>query len=206
MPPTWLVLFALLSTPLVPLAFSLILVDLFSPPLYICFLLVVAFAYNDTPHDTTPLLTAQVIFVAPVVGLAIDHIGFGLIICTFCGVLTSLAYYLLLYTAVRPVVGILLISVGEGIIPTITSALIPGTIPVDALTSGFGVITTLDNLLNFCMDVVFGELFNITGAYDIGLLVLFILSIVGTVLLVGCEYMDVMGARRSRYVAYDRIL
>eukprot|EP01041_Mallomonas_annulata_P007660 gene7660-15678_t len=121
----------------------------------------------------------NVIFFAPVVGLLIDKVGYGILICAISGISTSIAYYFLLFTSYSPIYGILMISTAEGLIPTITAALIPRTIPQYTFGIAFGIITVLDNIMNFSMDIIYGELYNLTGSYDIGLTVLFSMSVLG---------------------------
>eukprot|EP00607_Mallomonas_marina_P001001 CAMPEP_0182425268 /NCGR_PEP_ID=MMETSP1167-20130531/11634_1 /TAXON_ID=2988 /ORGANISM="Mallomonas Sp, Strain CCMP3275" /LENGTH=316 /DNA_ID=CAMNT_0024605793 /DNA_START=638 /DNA_END=1584 /DNA_ORIENTATION=+ len=139
------------------------------------------------------LTALTVVFCAPVIGLLIDYIGFGILICTLAGIWTVVAYYLLLFTMCSPIYAIVLISISEGLIPTITAALIPSAIPAHAFGIGFGVITVFDNILNFTMDVVYGELYNLTGSYDVGLTVLFVFSIFGALLLILYEIFNILG-------------
>jgi len=92
-----------------------------------------------------------------------------------------------------------MISVAESIIPTITAALIPATIPENLFGIAYGIITVFDNVIGFFFDILYGASYNLTGSYDCGLHVLHTMSIMGFIILLIIEYViNFHRARRNR--------
>jgi len=121
--------------------------------------------------------------IAPVVGYTVDRFGFRIEICILAGVATTVAYALFLFSSVVPVLPILLISVAQSLIPTITLAMVPLCIPSVVFGIGFGIVEFVDHLGNLVGNFGFGYLYQATSSYKLGMILLFLLSILGLLLL-----------------------
>jgi len=87
-----------------------------------------------------------------------------------------------------PVIPVLFMAIAEGFIPAITVAVVPTVVPDLVCGVAYGMVTTLDNAMNFGGDVVFGMLRHLTGSYEAGLILLSFFSAFGVALLCVFEY------------------
>ena len=74
-----------------------------------------------------------------------------------------------------------LISVPQGLFPVLTLAEISSLLPPHLVGFAFGLVSVLDHVLSMLGNVVFGWLYNLTGSYHVGIMVLLLLSVVGLV-------------------------
>jgi len=125
-----------------------------------------------------------IIFVAPATGLLIDHIGYRTSFCLLASIITVIAYWMLVYSShdTNPYLVMTLISLSQGLIPALTLAQVSRICPEELVGLAFGIIEVLDSLVNVFGNVLFGELYNVTGSYKVGMVVLFILAAGGMII------------------------
>jgi MFS-type transporter involved in bile tolerance (Atg22 family) len=89
---------------------------------------------------------------------------------------TVVAYTVLMYTDAHPYIKVTLISIPHGFVPVLTLAEISTILPVGSVGIAFGLIEVFDSIVNVSGNVVFGWLYNWTGDYHAGLVVLLVLA------------------------------
>ena len=122
------------------------------------------------------------IALAPLVGVVLDNYGRHIPVSLGAGVLASVAYAMLLYMPIFPVLPICLIAFAQAIIPTVLLSALPLFMPSRLFGLGFGVVEVADAIVNIIGNLGFGELYESTGGYDAGLACLFISSVGGVLL------------------------
>lgn len=153
------------------------------------------------------LVTVTVVFVAPLSGFVMDWVGGRLYILMLSGMVTVFAFGLLAFSDLTPVVGVVLLSISESFIPTISMALIPEVTPAEFFGIGeccrssdlqlgfscvrslmftfvdccaaFGVIEVLNAVANLSSNTFMGWLRDYTRSYDAGMACVFFLSLFG---------------------------
>jgi hypothetical protein len=104
-------------------------------------------------------------------------------------VLTVIAYTMVLYSDVDPYVKMALVSVPHGFIPVLTLAEITAIVPPTSAGIAFGLIEVFDSVVNVLGSIVFGQLYNMTGDYHTGMLMLLLLAwggMIGLLYMVAC--------------------
>ena len=77
----------------------------------------------------------------------------------------------------------LLLSIGQSLIPTISLSCITLVLPHNLYGMAFGVMEIMDNLVDLMGNILFGLLYDLTGAYVASMLLLMFLSWVGILFL-----------------------
>jgi MFS family permease len=122
------------------------------------------------------------IVVAPLIGLIIDIHGRHIPVSLGAAMVSSVAFGMLVFTHVLPVLPICLIAVAQSVIPTILLSVLPLFMPCRLFSLGFGVVEVVDALVMITGNMAFGELYEATGSYWTGLACLFAMTVVGIVL------------------------
>ena len=89
-----------------------------------------------------------------------------------------------------------LISIPQGLIPVLTLAEISSLLPPHLVGFAFGLVSVLDHVLSMLGNVVFGWLYNLTGSYHVGIMVLLLLSVVGLICMVYVVSWEYKGGKR----------
>lgn len=105
-------------------------------------------------------------------------------------VLTVVAYSVVIYTNANPYIKMALVAIPHGFVPVLTLAEITSILPPGSAGIAFGMIEVLDSIVNVLGSVVFGQLYNATGGYDVGMVLLLALAWIGMILLI---YMSLKG-------------
>lgn len=104
--------------------------------------------------------------------------------------LTVIAYSVVIYTNANPYIKMALVAVPHGFVPVLTLAEISSVLPPTSAGIAFGMIEVFDSIVNVLGSVVFGQLYNATGGYETGLVLLLALAWLGMILLI---YMSLRG-------------
>jgi len=115
---------------------------------------------------TSSLLSAFTVIGAPITGLIIDRLGGQLYVCLAASILSMVAYGLLTWTWVDPVVPILLLSVAESIVPVIIMALIPLSVSRSQYGLAFGIAEIVDAMGSIVGNLAVGVIRDRTGSYQ----------------------------------------
>ncbi len=97
--------------------------------------------------------------------------------------LAGVAYLLLLFADVSPVVPITLLSVAQATMPTVLLANISICVTSGCTGIAFGIVEVLDSVANLLGNSLFGYLYEATGSYSAGLAVLCAFSLLGLAML-----------------------
>ncbi|EQC25821.1 hypothetical protein SDRG_16336 [Saprolegnia diclina VS20] len=103
---------------------------------------------------------------APLVGLVVDCVGgrIQLILCSSC--LSILAYTLLVFTNINPIVPMLMISLCLSVTPTILMASIALSISKHRFGTAFGIVEVVDALGGFVGNIAIGYILDTSGGYN----------------------------------------
>ncbi|OQR89070.1 Major Facilitator Superfamily (MFS) [Achlya hypogyna] len=127
---------------------------------------------------------------APLVGLVVDCVGgrIQLILCSSC--LSILAYTLLVFTNVTPIVSMLLISLCLSVTPSILLSSIPLSISKNRFGTAFGILEVVNGFTAFTGNLGIGYLRDTTGSYTIVMQVLMCFACLTLVLALSVAYVD----------------
>ncbi|OQR89069.1 Major Facilitator Superfamily (MFS) [Achlya hypogyna] len=127
---------------------------------------------------------------APIVGLVVDCVGgrIQLILCSSC--LSILAYTLLAFTGINPIVPMLLISLCLSVTPTILMASIPLSISKHRFGIAFGIVEVVDALGGFVGNLSIGYILDTPAGYSGVMLVLLGLACLTFILAVALAIVD----------------
>jgi nitrate/nitrite transporter NarK len=139
----------------------------------------------------TSMASVLVVFLGPVGGVLVDSLGGQLGVCLTTSVVVVAAYYLLAYTMVNPLVGVIMLSVGESFIPIIVMALIPSTVPANRYGTAFGIMEVTGAIASFVGNVAMGYAMDVTQSYGVAMDSLLGLSAVGMFLFIALAIADV---------------
>ncbi|OQR94528.1 Major Facilitator Superfamily (MFS) [Thraustotheca clavata] len=113
---------------------------------------------------------------APIIGLVVDCIGGRMHLILLSSCLSILAYALLVFTNVSPIISMLLISLCLSVTPTILMATIPLSISKHRFGTAFGIVEVVDAVGAFIGNLVIGYLRDTTGSYTTDMILLFTLA------------------------------
>ncbi|KDO22605.1 hypothetical protein SPRG_21161 [Saprolegnia parasitica CBS 223.65] len=135
---------------------------------------------------------------APLVGLVVDCVGgrIQLILCSSC--LSILAYTLLVFTTINPIVPMLMISLCLSVTPTILMASIALSISKHRFGTAFGIVEVVDALGGFVGNLSIGYILDTSGGYNAVMQVLLGLAILTLVLALALARED---ARTGNHLA-----
>ena len=122
------------------------------------------------------------ILIAPSIGCFADHFGRFLPCCLAASIGASIAYYVLLFSNLLPLIPISIMALSQAIIPTILLSTLPLFMPSRMFGLGFGIVEISDAAVTIIGNLLFGKLHEINGSYDIGLYYLFLSSVGGILL------------------------
>ena len=122
------------------------------------------------------------IVIAPSIGFFADRFGRFLPCCLAASIGASVAYYLLLFSNLLPLIPISIMALSQAVIPTILLTTLPLFMPSRMFGLGFGIVEISDAAVNIIGNLLFGKLHEINGSYNIGLYYLYLASIGGIVL------------------------
>ncbi|TMW63294.1 hypothetical protein Poli38472_002235 [Pythium oligandrum] len=115
---------------------------------------------------------------APFIGLFIDQFGGRMYWIVASALLSILAYGLMIFTEVNPVISMVLISICLSFTPTILMAAIPNSVSRRKFGAAFGIVEVTDAVGATIGNLMIGYLRDKTGSYDLDMLVLFSMAIV----------------------------
>ncbi|KAF0700884.1 Aste57867_8602 [Aphanomyces stellatus] len=122
--------------------------------------------YSIVKSGFVSSLSHSAVLFAPVFGILIDRVGGRVPVILTSAALGILAYGLLLFTTVTPVVSLLLISVCLCATPTVLMACMPLTIPKSRYGLAFGIGEVVDAVGGASGNLVVGYVRDATGSYD----------------------------------------
>jgi MFS-type transporter involved in bile tolerance (Atg22 family) len=96
------------------------------------------------------------------------------------------------------VIPLLLISVAETVVPTVMLAMVPLCVSVEALGVAFGLVETVDSAGSLVGNLLFGMIYEITGSYYTGLVLLTVLSVMALLLVCSLWYLDTEHVFKNR--------
>ncbi|KAF0682611.1 Aste57867_25248 [Aphanomyces stellatus] len=102
---------------------------------------------------------------SPLVGLLIDCVGGRVVVILLSASLGIVAYGLLLFTSVTPLVSLLLISFCLASTPAVLMACVPLTIPKTRYGLAFGIVQVIDAIGSTAGNLLVGYLRDTTGSY-----------------------------------------
>ena len=105
--------------------------------------------------------------------------------------LTVISYTVLVYTNANPYLKVALISLPHGFITVLVLAEISVVLPASSVGIAFGIIEVLDSIVNVSGNILFGFLYNFTGSYRAGIIVLMLFAWVGLAALVCMVVFDI---------------
>jgi MFS-type transporter involved in bile tolerance (Atg22 family) len=108
------------------------------------------------------------------------------------------AYIFFLSSPQLPVIPLLLISVAETVVPTVMLAMVPLCVSVEALGVAFGLVETVDSAGSLVGNLLFGMIYEITGSYYTGLVLLTVLSVMALLLVCSLWYLDTEHVFKNR--------
>lgn len=111
-------------------------------------------------------LSHSCVLFAPLIGLLIDQFGGRMFLILFSSVLSILAYALMIFTEVSPLVSMLIISICLSFTPTILIAAIPNTVRRRSYGAAFGIVEIIDAVGATFGNLLIGYLRDETGSYD----------------------------------------
>ncbi len=91
-----------------------------------------------------------------------------------------------------------LISIPQGLIPVLTLAEISCLLPPHLVGIAFGSVSVLDHVLSMVGNVAFGWLYNVTGSYHVGIMLLLLLSMVGLISMVYVASWEFKGEKKKQ--------
>lgn len=127
---------------------------------------------------------------APFIGLFIDQFGGRMYWIVASALLSILAYGLMIFTEVTPVVSMLLISVCLSFTPTILMAAIPSSVSRRSFGAAFGIVEITDAVGASIGNLVIGYLRDKTGSYELDMVMLFGMAMITFVLSVLLVFQD----------------
>lgn len=101
-------------------------------------------------------LSSFAILGAPLTGFIIDRTGGQLYVVLVSSLVSLFSYYLLTYTSVTPVIGVLLLSAAQSTVPTIIIALIPLSTGRELYGRAFGIAEVFDAFGSIFGNVLIG--------------------------------------------------
>lgn len=105
---------------------------------------------------------------------------------------------MLMYTNASPYLKMALVAIPHGFVPVLTLAEISTILPAHSVGLAFGMIEVFDSIVNVSGSVIFGALYNWTGSYHAGMLLLLFLAWGGMVALLCMVMNDVRCSTSSR--------
>lgn len=135
-------------------------------------------------------LSHTFVIFAPVLGLFVDCFGGSLIIILGSSFLSIIAYLILMYSSVSPIVPMILFSLCLCLTPTIQMASIPLTVSSKRLGLAFGISEVLEAIGSTSGNLVVGVIRDNTGDYSAVVYFLFGMAIASFLLSVALTYED----------------
>jgi hypothetical protein len=117
--------------------------------------------------------------------------------------LSTLGYLALLFPAIDPVASIMIIALGQALLPLITLTCIGYSLPPNTGGIGFGVLEVVDSVFHLAGNLFYGMLYDWSGGYFDSLVVVLVLSVLGVLLLAYIEFHQLV-SRPSRQIVEDQ--
>jgi len=143
--------------------------------------------YGESPQNSgyvSSLSTVLVIFIAPVIGHAVDILGGQLIVSVLSSIFVLIAFLLLIHTFINPVIAVLLLSLSHSFLPTILLSMVPLTVQDTKYGIAFGVVEVTYSITSMFGNVIMGYVKDVTNSYYYDLIGLYILAFIGTLLFI----------------------
>ncbi|TDH65731.1 hypothetical protein CCR75_003602 [Bremia lactucae] len=109
---------------------------------------------------------------APFIGLVIDRFGGRIMLIIVAANLSVLAYVLMIFTEVNPIVSMLLISICLSFTPTVLMAAIPNSVSCNSFGTAFGIVEITDAIGATFGNLMVGYLRDETGSYHVVMMML----------------------------------
>ena len=91
---------------------------------------------------------------------------------------------------IDPVVTVLLLSLAASFLPTILLSMVPGTVNSNQYGAAFGLVEITASLTGLFGNIIMGYVKDVTTSYFYDLLGLMILAVIGTLLLIYLQVLD----------------
>jgi len=105
---------------------------------------------------------------------------------------STVGFLFLLCTSINPFVSILLLSLGQAMVPMISLACLALASPQKSIGTSFGILEILDGIVFIVGNTTFGLLYDFTGTYAWSVMIVFLCSLAGVVVLVIVEYRQLL--------------
>lgn len=168
------------------------------------------YGYSIVKAGIVSSVSHSFVVLAPFIGLMIDQFGGRMFLIIISSVLSILAYVLMIFTEVSPVVSMMLISICLSFTPTILMAAIPNSVSRKSFGTAFGIVEIADAIGATVGNLVVGYLRDDTGSYEADMLMLLGMAVITFILAIFLVFDDsrngwVLSApsKRSRALSMD---
>jgi MFS family permease len=136
------------------------------------------------------------IFLCPIAGLWMDWMGFKMWILVFCGCLTTISFLLLLWTAMTPVVPLVLLAIVISFTPTIMKSSVPNLVLPAVFGLAYGGYEISESIGSVIGNSVVGFLRDRTHSWDLDLTIfcgMAITAVLLSLLLICLDHLELIG-------------
>lgn len=124
------------------------------------------YGYSIVKSGIVSSISHSFVVFAPLIGLCIDQFGGRMLLIIVSSMLSILAYALMIFTDVDPVVSMVLISICLSFTPTILIAAVAKSVGRKSFGAAFGIVEITDAIGASVGNIIIGFLRDETGSYD----------------------------------------
>ncbi|GLD93033.1 hypothetical protein PINS_up001625 [Pythium insidiosum] len=168
------------------------------------------YGYSVIKSGVISSMSHLMVVFAPFIGYFIDQFGGRMYWIIGSAVLSIIAYSLMIFTEVNPIVSMLIISVCLSFTPTILMASIPNTVSRRNFGAAFGIVEVTDAVGATFGNLMIGFLRDKTGSYDLDMYILLGMAVMTLVLSVVLVFEDSQSgwilslpSKRARAISVD---
>lgn len=136
------------------------------------------YGYSIVKSGIVSSISHSCVVFAPFIGLFIDQFGGRMLLIIASSLLSILAYALMIFTDMDPVVSMVLISICLSFTPTILIAAVAKSVGRKSFGAAFGIIEITDAIGASVGNIIIGYLRDKTGSYDADMLLLLGMAVV----------------------------